>query len=121
VRQACPGVTSDQIRLLLLLYADDLVVFADSSAELQRALSYIREWSMAWRMPVSTGAGKTEALLWSTMMPQPPCPAPLQYAPGVLIQWVDTYKYLGYVTRRDLRDDGRNCAAQGAHGIHVER
>ena len=63
-----------QIRLLLLLYADDLVVLANSSAELQRALSYIREWSTAWRMPVSTGAGKTEALLMSTTVPQPvPC------------------------------------------------
>jgi hypothetical protein len=95
----------DQIRLLLLLYADDLLILADSAAELQRALYYIKEWSEAWRMPISTGAGKTEALLMSTVVPRPVCPAPLQFSPGVFIQWGDGYKYLGYLTRADLKDD----------------
>ena len=95
----------DQIRLLLLLYADDLVVLANTSEELQRALSHIKAWSDAWRMQVNDGAGKTECLLMSVASPRPANPAPLMLAPGQPVHYVESYKYLGYIVRNDLRDD----------------
>jgi len=101
-----------QIKLLLLLYADDLVILASSSEELQRALSYVKAWSDAWRMPISSGAGKTEAMLLTTASVRPASPAPLQLAPGVFIQWVDSYKYLGYILRYDLRDEDATARLQ---------
>jgi len=94
-----------QIKLLLLLYADDLVILASSSDELQRALLHVKAWSDAWRMPISTGAGKTEAMLLTVASSRPAFPAPLQLAPGQFIQWVDSYKYLGYILRSDLSDE----------------
>ena len=101
------GVTAfgGQFCLRQLLYADDLVVLANSPEELQRALSHVKAWSDAWRMPISIGAGKTEAMHLSVASPRIVDPAPLQLSPGQLVQWVDSYKYLGYVLRSDLRDE----------------
>jgi len=102
----------NQIRLLLLLYADDLVVFANSSEELQRALNHIKAWSDAWRMPLNTGAGKTECMVLSAASIRPMTPAPLLLGPGQLVKFVDSYKYLGYMVRSDLRDDDATARLQ---------
>ncbi|OMJ20037.1 LINE-1 retrotransposable element ORF2 protein, partial [Smittium culicis] len=52
-----PGLTS---RIPELLFADDAVLLAESSAELQPALNTITEWSDTWEMAVN--ASKCEKM-----------------------------------------------------------
>ena len=94
------------ISLLHLLYADDLIGFAESASELQRILSYVEQWSAAWGMKLNTGVGKTEAMLVDTDDLAPlPAALPLHLSDGRLVQWTARYRYLGYYLRSDLRDD----------------
>ena len=99
-----------------LLYADDLVDLAASRAELQRLLTYVKQWADAWGMTLNTGVGKTEAMLVDTDVPVPPADAPGGAAPaagaqpltlddGRQVRWTNRYRYLGYHMRADLRDD----------------
>ncbi len=56
-------------------------------------------------MPISSGAGKTDAMHLTVASLRPAVPAPLQLAPGQFVQWTDIYKYLGYILRSDLADN----------------
>ena len=66
VRAACPGVPLGRgpraPRVTLLLYADDLVVLADSESGLQRALDAIGAWGARWRFSFGIGPDKTAVL-----------------------------------------------------------
>ena len=101
------GVTAftGAITLQHLLYADDLVGLASSAAELQRLLSYVKEWADAWGMEINTGIGKTEAMLVDTAVAAALAPPALQLNDGRLVHWTARYRYLGYYLRSDLRDD----------------
>ena len=94
------------ISLLHLLYADDLIGFAENAAELQRILCYVENWSTAWGMKLNAGVGKTEAMLVDTEDQAPfPGALPLHLSDGRLVHWTSRYRYLGYYLRSDLRDD----------------
>ena len=107
-RPDLPGVSAfgGGIRLQHQLYADDLVGLAETAAELQRCLNYIKQWSDAWGMSINTGVGKTEALLVDADAPgdvAAPLP-PLLLDDGRVVRWTASYRYLGYPLRSDLRD-----------------
>ena len=91
-----------------LLYADDLLGFADSAAELQRLLNYVKQWADAWGLALNTGAGKTEAMCVDVRAPNGAWAAmqPLQLDDGRLVRWTTQYRYLGYHLRCDLSDEG---------------
>lgn len=57
-----PQVSS--VRVLNLTYADDMVLLASSPAELQVALQVVCNWCAAFGMSLSTGKGKTEAMMF---------------------------------------------------------
>ena len=67
VRAACPGVAvgndASAPRVSVLLYADDLVVFADTQHDLQRALDAIGAWGARWRFSFGIGPDKTAVLV----------------------------------------------------------
>ena len=106
-RPDIPGVSAfgNSISLQHQLYADDLVCFSSSVEELQRTLSYVKQWADAWGMHLNTGVGKTEAMLLNADSPGvpdllPPLPLPV----GGFVQWTLSYRYLGYSLRYDLSD-----------------
>jgi hypothetical protein len=103
-----PGVTAfgGGITLQHLLYADDLTCLAESAAELQRALDYVKAWADAWGMTINTGTGKTEAMLVDadTLNADPGQLSPLHLDDGRDVRWTSSYRYLGYALRSDLRD-----------------
>ena len=105
-RPDIPGVSAfgGGITLQHLLYADDLVGLADTAAELQRLLNYIKQWADAWGMELNTGIGKTEAMLVDADKNGVAPPPPLQLDDGRTVQWTERYRYLGYYLRADLRD-----------------
>ena len=51
IRRCCPGVRlrhSSSLRFVCQLYADDLVILADSAADLQLGLDAVTKWGRTW-------------------------------------------------------------------------
>src|SRR6185437_4396075 len=98
------GVNVLGVVLFSLWYADDAASLAEGPEELQRILDIIVAWCAAWGMQVSTGEGKTEAMVFQRGMSLldattslPPLRCGTQQ-----VSWVGQYRYLGYLTRHDL-------------------
>jgi hypothetical protein len=51
-------------RLSLLLYADDIVMIADSPEDLQRMVNELREYCRLWRFEINLDRGKTEVVVY---------------------------------------------------------
>ncbi|OMJ11865.1 RNA-directed DNA polymerase from mobile element jockey, partial [Smittium culicis] len=88
-----PGLTS---RIPVLLFADDAVLLAESSADLQAALNTITEWSDTWEMAVNAskcGIMTISGELTTDMTLQ-----------GQKVNSTDQYTYLGYImnSKRDV-------------------
>ena len=52
------GVTIGHIQMLLLLYADDVVVFAKSSSELQQEMDKLFNYCNKWKLKLNTTKSK---------------------------------------------------------------
>ena len=47
------GINFHGIQLTLLLYADDIVIFADNENDLQRLIDLIYDWCRKWRLSIN--------------------------------------------------------------------
>ncbi|OMJ08692.1 LINE-1 retrotransposable element ORF2 protein [Smittium culicis] len=81
-----PGLTS---RISGLLFADNAVLLAESSADLLAALDTITEWSDTWEMAVN--ASKCEVMIIEGELTTD---MTLQ---GQIVNSTDQYTYLGYI------------------------
>ena len=80
-------------RVTVLLYADDLVIFADTQAELQRALDAVASWGAKWRFAFGAGEDKS-----AVMVVNPGRSLPTPFHLGELhLPFVERYKHLGIV------------------------
>ena len=107
-RPDIPGVSAFNGGIVLqhLLYADDLVCLAGSADELQRMLDYVKQWADAWGLELNTSVGKTEAMLIDADAAfEPAQQPPLVLNDGRNVRWTQSYRYLGYMLRCDLRDN----------------
>ena len=88
------GVEAGSERLALLLYADDIVVLANSAEELQRMMKAVEEFCKRWRLQVNLsktkvvefgarGVGKAKV-----------------YWKGEELEEVEEYKYLGMLVEK---------------------
>jgi len=85
----CTGVNvSDARKAILLLFADDILLWGDTQAELQLQLDSVRDYCRLWQLEVS--APKTKILL----SPHAKLDGPLQYD-GKDLEVVDDSAYLG--------------------------
>ena len=97
IRSAVPGVrlmASDPFRLVCQLYADDLVILADSPANLQTALSALYAWGTCWRFTFGIGPNKSAVMVFGPTRGRSPC---LVHLGGVPLPMVLQYRYLGIV------------------------
>ena len=99
---ALKGLSCAGIVIKCLLYADDIVILAESHEQLQLALNLISGWCTDWGMQMNTGTNKTEAMHFphADIDPATP-PTPLVYGSGT-VSFVDSYRYLGYTLHRRL-------------------
>ena len=93
------GVTCDfamqeiyiYLKLIILLYADDTVIFSDSEDGLQYALNTFNEYCDKWRLTVN--AAKTKIIIFNSRgRPKPTTKFTLK---GADIEIINEYKYLG--------------------------
>ena len=83
------------IKLLILLFADDTVIFATNKEELQVALNVFEQYCDKWRLTVNIS--KTKIIIFSGGIP----PANLHfYFKGIEIEIVSEFKYLGIFLAR---------------------
>ena len=52
------GITINTLKLLLLLYADDIVIFAESEVELQNGLNILKQYCQTWKLVVNVNKTK---------------------------------------------------------------
>ena len=97
VHVACPGVSlmgSWDSRFAGQLYADDFVVVADSTADLQTGLDAVSAWGFRYRFTFGVGPSKSAAMIFGPRRNLPACIVTLG---GIALPVVSEYKYLGVV------------------------
>jgi len=57
-----PGIDVNTFKMFLILYADDIVIFANSSQELQTSLNLLEQYCIQWRLTVNTS--KTKVMIF---------------------------------------------------------
>lgn len=62
LNKGVPGVTCDDLKLCMLLYADDSVIFADTRNGLQEGLDFLHDYCQKWRLTVNSA--KTKVLVF---------------------------------------------------------
>ena len=63
-RNGVEGIDIDLVKLFLILYADDIVIFAKSSEELQKSLDGMQEYCNRWKLIVN--AAKTKIMIFNS-------------------------------------------------------
>ena len=95
LRAAVAGVRlvdSDPFRHVCQLYADDLVLLAESQAHLQDALDVVHSWGLRWRFSFGIGPTKSAVVVFGPLRGRPDCSVHLG---GVSLPLVPQYRYLG--------------------------
>ena len=81
---------SNYIKILLILYADDTVIFANNEINLQKALDSLNDYCKKWKLSVN--CSKTKILCFSGKKTTYEYPFKMD---NNLLEHVSCYKYLG--------------------------
>lgn len=84
--------TTVMLKLLLLLYADDTVILADTPEALQKALNSLSEYCNDWKLQINSS--KTKVIVFSKRRLRS---YPIFTFEGTVLDRVDNFKYLGIV------------------------
>ena len=98
---AKPSGLDSELCILMLLYADDLVIMADSAADLQAALMELEAAAAEWGMQLNYD--KTKAVVFAAAPGGPPA-TPIQLAHGV-VKMDTEFTYLGSVQCSSVQQD----------------
>ena len=89
------GIDIGMVKLLLLLYADDIVLFAKTAEELQKSLDILEEYCDRWKLTVNKSKTKIHVVIFRK---GGRLPANLQFNyKGSKIDIVNKFCYLGIV------------------------
>jgi hypothetical protein len=98
------GITMGNVKLSLLLYADDIVFMADSEAKLQRMLDTLHDWCKRWRILINSDKSKCIHFRRGNARR-----SDFVFKIGNnLLETVDHYKYLGVIFQEKC-DFTLNC------------
>ena len=86
------GITIAHVRFLLLLYADDVVIFAETATDLQSAINRLYEYCNRWKLQINTS--KSYILVFSRGRANP---SPIWKYGEISIPVVSQVKYLGLI------------------------
>ena len=101
VRRSAPGAQffPTGVRFPCQLYADDVVIPADSESDLQASLDAVSEWGRKWRFTFSISPTKSAVMIFGPRTRIPPCAVTLA---GSSLPIVQEYTYLGVVLTSSL-------------------
>ena len=101
VRRSAPGAQffPSGFRLPCQLYADDVVIPADSESDLQAALDAVSEWNRKWRFTFSISPTKSAVMIFGPRTRVLSCAVTLA---GSSLPIVKEYTYLGVVLTSSL-------------------
>jgi hypothetical protein len=111
INEKTQGVSVGDISLRLLLYADDVVLLAGMSRDLQDMLDVVTSYCRKWRFRVNPKKGKSEVMLFGRK-PRSKEARKWRLA-GVEIQETESYTYLGVelVSRLNFKKLKERCVA----------
>ena len=58
LKEGSQGITIEELVIVCLLYADDLVLISESEEDLQNMLNIVHDWCLKWRMKVNVSKSK---------------------------------------------------------------
>ena len=111
------GIDIGMLKLFILLYADDIVLFGNSAAELQNAIVILEEYCQKWKLTVNTS--KTKVLIFRK---GGRLPNGLRFTyNGTEIEIVSKFSYLGIVftSGGSCKEVQRTLAGQASKAIFV--
>ena len=94
LKRGCSYINLDNfIRLMVLMYADDTIILADSAENLQLALNALKSYCDTWKLEIN--CSKTKILVFSNRKANP---NDYNFKLGTRsIELVNSYKYLGVI------------------------
>lgn len=97
---SAPAATDDDTAMLILLYADDMVLMADSAAGLAAALRILEQVATAWCMQLNYT--KTECMVFGSNVQQQQPPIQLQHG---TIEHSTHFRYLGSIQDESVQQE----------------
>ena len=85
------GIDINMFKMFMLLYADDIVIFANSAEELQKSLDLLLNYCNIWKLIVNVAKTKVMVFRKGGMLPQNMS----FYYNGERLEIVKEFKYLG--------------------------
>ena len=112
IKRACPGVSLGRghgsPNVTTLMYADDIVILAETAADLQRALDALSDWASRWRCSFCAGPDKSAVLVVNRR-----APSQHDFKLGdSTLPIVEEYRYLGVVF-----DSRGKCKGHARHAV----
>ena len=85
------GITIASLKLFMLLYADDAVLFAENKVNLQKAITHLASYCKQWKLTLNTEKTKVVVFRKSGRLPSNLA----FYYEGTQLEIVNQFKYLG--------------------------
>lgn len=105
------GVCLDDTYLGILLYADDIILLAESESDLQNMLNLVSSWCHKWRLVINQS--KTQIMHFRNKGMERS--KQKFYFDSVLLEYVSSYKYLGFFLGEFMTfETGSGCLADSA-------
>ena len=93
IHSGLEGLDIDTFKLFLLLYADDIVIFANSAEQLQESLNILSDYCSRWKLTVNVAKTKVMVFRKGGILPRNLA----FYYNGQQLEIVKNFKYLGIV------------------------
>ena len=93
INSGIEGIDVDMFKLFLLLYADDIVILANNSEDLQNGLDLLHDYCSKWKLTVNINKTKVMIFREGGLLPRI---LAFNYN-GVPLEIVSQFKYLGIV------------------------
>ena len=87
------GIDVDMFKIFVLLYADDIVIFANTQEQLQNSLDLLLEYCNKWKLTINVSKTKVMVFRKGGVLPR----NLVFYYNGVVLEIVKEFKYLGIV------------------------
>lgn len=93
INSGIEGIDVDMLKIFLLLYADDIVIFANTPEELQNGLDILYDYCLKWKLTINVNKTKVMIFRKGGLLPRN-----LEFTyNGTLLEIVSQFKYLGIV------------------------